>query len=217
MSADIVLTEDTLRYIALFEQITRANAIDCMDTEDKLVFVVEKGQGNIAVGKKGEHVIKLKEKTGKNIQVVEYSEDPEQFVKNVFHIYNPQKVVIEQRGNITHATVTVDPGHREQAPRDPEHQRRLRSETPYDPLVRSGTNPLGNPLQSRGPSGPFKCSVAASGTCGFSVRRQLSGVLSTSSPSAVGYCSDRKHLYFTDGAMSSSTHGATSILLERTS
>ena len=83
MSADIVLTEDTLRYIALFEQITRANAID--------------------------YVIKLKEKTGKNIQVVEYSEDPEQFVKNVFHIYSPQKVVIEQRGNITHATVTVDP------------------------------------------------------------------------------------------------------------
>ena len=109
MSADIVLTEDTLRYISLFEQITKANAIDCMDTEDKLVFVVEKGQGNIAVGKKGEHVIKLKDKTGKNIQVVEYSEDPEQFVKNVFHIYNPQKVVIEQRGNITHATVTVDP------------------------------------------------------------------------------------------------------------
>ena len=84
MSADIVLTEDTLRYIALFEQITKANAIDCMDTEDKLVFVVEKGQGNVAVGKKGEHVIKLKDKTGKNIQVVEYSDDPEQFVKNVF-------------------------------------------------------------------------------------------------------------------------------------
>ena len=40
---------------------------------------------------------------------MEYSEDPEQFVKNVFHIYAPQKVVIEQRGNITHATVTVDP------------------------------------------------------------------------------------------------------------
>ena len=79
------------------------------NTEDKLVFVVEKGQGNIAVGKKGEHVIKLKDMTGKNIQVVEYSDDPQQFVMNVFHIYNPQKVVIEQRGNITHATVTVDP------------------------------------------------------------------------------------------------------------
>jgi len=80
-----------------------------MDAGEKLVFVVEKGQGNIAVGKKGEHMIKLKEKTGKNIQVVEYSDDPEQFVKNVFFIYNPTKVVIEQRGKITHATVTVDP------------------------------------------------------------------------------------------------------------
>ena len=73
MSADIVLTEDTLRYISLFEQITKANAIDCMDTEDKLVFVVEKGQGNIAVGKKGEHVIKLKGraigKAGKNLRI----------------------------------------------------------------------------------------------------------------------------------------------------
>jgi N utilization substance protein A len=109
MAADIVLTEDTLRSIALFGSVTKANAIDCMDVDDKLVFVVEKGQGNIAVGKKGEHVIKLKDLTGKNIQVVEYSEDPEQFVMNVFHIYNPQKVVIEQRGNITHATITVDP------------------------------------------------------------------------------------------------------------
>lgn len=109
MAADIVLTEDILRYIRLFQQVTHTNAIDCMDTEEKLVFVVEKGQGNIAVGKKGEHVIKLKNLTTKNIQVVEYSDNPEQFVMNVFHVFGPQKVVIEQRGNITHATITVDP------------------------------------------------------------------------------------------------------------
>jgi len=109
MSVEIVLTEDTLMYISLFESITKANVIDCMDTDEKLVFVVEAGQGNIAVGKKGENVIRLKDRTGKNIQVVEFSDDPEQFVKNVFHIYEPQKVVIEQRGNITHATITVDP------------------------------------------------------------------------------------------------------------
>ena len=109
MSADIVLTEDTLRYISLFESITKTNVMDCLDADDKLVFVVEAGQGNTAVGKKGEHVIKLKDKTGKNIQVVEYSEDPEQFVKNVFHIYEPKTVVIEQRGNVTHATITVNP------------------------------------------------------------------------------------------------------------
>lgn len=109
MATDIVLTEEILRYIRLFQQVTHTNAVDCMDTPDKLVFVVEKGQGNIAVGKKGEHVIKMKELTTKDIQVVEYSDDPQQFVMNVFHIYGPEGVVIEQRGNITHATVTVDP------------------------------------------------------------------------------------------------------------
>ncbi|AGI48488.1 NusA family KH domain protein, archaeal [Thermoplasmatales archaeon BRNA1] len=109
MAADIVLTEETLRFIALFQQVTHTNAVDCMDTEEKLVFVVEKGQGNIAVGKNGDHMKKLKDLTGKNIQVVEYSDDPKQFVLNVFHIYEPTNVVIEQRGDITHATVTVNP------------------------------------------------------------------------------------------------------------
>ena len=109
MPTEIVLTEDTLKYISLFEALTKTNVMDCMETDDKLVYVVEKGQGNTAVGHKGENVIRLSEMTGKNIQVVEYSDDPAQFVKNVFHIYNPQKVEIEQRNNITHATVTVDP------------------------------------------------------------------------------------------------------------
>jgi len=109
MAADIVLNEDTLRYIRLFEGVTKTNVRDCMVTKDKLVFVVDKSQGNKAVGKGGEHMLTMKDRTGKDIQVVEYSEEPEQFVKNVFFIYGPQKVVIEKRDNITHATVTVDP------------------------------------------------------------------------------------------------------------
>lgn len=106
---EIVLTADTLGYINLFQSITKTHVKDCMETEDKLVFVVGVGEGNTAVGKKGENVIRMKDKTGKNIQVVEYSDDPIQFVKNVFHVYLPKSVEIEERGNVTHATVTVDP------------------------------------------------------------------------------------------------------------
>jgi N utilization substance protein A len=40
---------------------------------------------------------------------VEYSDDPETFIKNVFYNYGVQSVVLENRGNIVHATVTVDP------------------------------------------------------------------------------------------------------------
>jgi N utilization substance protein A len=107
--ADITLTEDTLRYISLFESMTRTHVRDCMEAEDKLVFVVEPGEANRAVGKGGENVIRLKNTTGKNIQVIEYSDEPEAFIRNVFYNYNVQNVVIENRGNIVHATVTVDP------------------------------------------------------------------------------------------------------------
>jgi transcription termination/antitermination protein NusA len=106
---DITFTQETLRYISLFENITKTRVRDCLETEDKLVFVVEPGHANRAVGKGGENVIKLKNTTGKNIQVIEYSDDPENFIRNVFYAYNVQKVEIENRGSIVHATVTVDP------------------------------------------------------------------------------------------------------------
>ena len=109
MPAEITFTEDTLRYINLFEQVTKTRVKDCMETEEKLVFVVEPGQANRAVGKGGENVIRLKNQTGKNIQVIEYSDDAEKFIRNVFYNYNVQNVVMETRGNIVHATVTVDP------------------------------------------------------------------------------------------------------------
>ena len=106
---EVKLTEDTLRYITLFENMTKTHVKDCMETEDKLVFVVDQGQANRAVGKGGENVIKLKNTTGKNIQVIEYSDDPETFIRNVFYNYSVQSVAIENRGTIVHATVTVDP------------------------------------------------------------------------------------------------------------
>ncbi len=106
---DITFTEDTLRYISLFETITKTRVKDCMETEEKLVFVVDPGHANRAVGRGGENVIRLKNTTGKNIQVIEYSDEPEEFIKNVFYNYNVQSVTIENRGNIIHATVTVDP------------------------------------------------------------------------------------------------------------
>ncbi|MBC7108274.1 MAG: NusA-like transcription termination signal-binding factor [Methanomassiliicoccales archaeon] len=106
---EITFTEETLRYISLFESITKTRVRDCLETEDKLVFVVNPGQANKAVGKGGENVIRMKNATGKNIQVIEYSDEPEEFIRNVFYNYNVQSVKIENRGNIIHATVTVDP------------------------------------------------------------------------------------------------------------
>ena len=106
---EIVLDNQTLLHIKLFEQLTRTTIKDCVETSDRMIFVVKKGQISKAVGPKGENVSKLRKKINKTIQIVEYSDDPIEFVKSVFHPYEPEGVELEQRGNLLHATVTVNP------------------------------------------------------------------------------------------------------------
>ncbi|HKZ89750.1 MAG TPA: NusA-like transcription termination signal-binding factor [Thermoplasmata archaeon] len=106
--AEITFDEQTMRYVALFQDMTRTTVVDCIDAGDRLIFVVKEGDIGRAIGKKGEHAAKLKRLMNKDIHVVEYSDDPEKFVSNVFRNYDVKKVQIEQRGDVTHATVTVD-------------------------------------------------------------------------------------------------------------
>jgi N utilization substance protein A len=71
--------------------------------------MVDNGWISKAVGKNGENVSKLRKAIGKTIQIIEYSQDPLQFVKSVFHPYEVENVDIETRGNVVHATVKVNP------------------------------------------------------------------------------------------------------------
>lgn len=112
---DIILTADTIGLISTFENVTGAKVKDCIDHSDRVIFVVHAGQVGKSVGKNGRNIETLKGLVKKNIQVVEYSEQPEQFVKNVFRNYDVQKVDIEKRGSITHATVTVNPAFKAKA------------------------------------------------------------------------------------------------------
>jgi N utilization substance protein A len=115
MPAEIVFNEETMRFIGLFQDMTKTTVLDCLDGDDKLVFVVKNGEIGKAVGKKGENIARLKRMLNKEVQVVEFSENPEEFVKNVFRNYDVRKVEIEERGDVVHATVTVDPGKKGRA------------------------------------------------------------------------------------------------------
>ncbi len=106
--AEITFDEQTIKYVALFQDLTRTTVVDCVDAQDRLIFVVKEGEIGKAIGKKGENVAKLKRLLNKDIHVVEFSNEPEKFVANVFRNYDVKGVQLEQRGDITHATVTVD-------------------------------------------------------------------------------------------------------------
>ncbi len=105
---EVTFTGDTLRYASLFQDVTRTTVVDCLDTPDRIVFVVQMGDIARAIGKKGENVAKLRRLMNRDILVVEFSDVPETFISNIFRNYKVKKVEIEQRGDITHATVTVE-------------------------------------------------------------------------------------------------------------
>ncbi len=113
--AEVTFDEKTIKYVALFQDLTRTTVVDCVDAQDRLIFVVKEGDIGKSIGKKGENVAKLKRLFNKDIHIVEFSTEPEKFVANVFRNYDVKSVTIEQRGDITHATVTVDAGKKGRA------------------------------------------------------------------------------------------------------
>ena len=107
--AEVRLDNQTLLHISLFERITKTRVRDCVDAEERIIFMVDDGFITKAVGKNGENVSKLRKSLNKTIQIIEYSDDPVQFVKSVFHPYEVENVELETRGNQIHATVKVNP------------------------------------------------------------------------------------------------------------
>jgi transcription termination/antitermination protein NusA len=112
---DITLDTETIAYIRLFEERTGAAVKDCLEAEDKLVFLVAPGEIHKAVGPGGVLIDRLKGLLHKEIVAVEYSDDPETLVKNIFFFYSPRKVEFAPKGQGRHASVTVDPAWKARA------------------------------------------------------------------------------------------------------
>jgi N utilization substance protein A len=83
MIPNIRLTNDEMRYIALFENVTGAVANDCVidDVWKRIILVVKPGDVGLAIGKHGSRIKLFKRMTQKDIEVVEYSDDPQDFIK----------------------------------------------------------------------------------------------------------------------------------------
>ncbi|MBU5537017.1 MAG: NusA-like transcription termination signal-binding factor [Candidatus Aenigmatarchaeota archaeon] len=93
----IILDTETIRLMTLFENLTGTNVRDCLiDNESNIVyFVIEKGEIGKAIGKNGNVIRKIENLIKKNIKVFEFSEDAENFVKNLIPQINFAKLKTE--------------------------------------------------------------------------------------------------------------------------
>jgi N utilization substance protein A len=112
VTSGIKITCDEMRYIALFESISGASVKDCIVDEEqgRAIFVVSQGQVGVAIGRGGRNIHTLEKMTGKKHEIIEYSEDPVQFIKNALKPATVREVRITERTDgKTIAVVTVNP------------------------------------------------------------------------------------------------------------
>ena len=112
MTTGIKITADEMRYIALFEQISGAGVKDCIvdEVEQRAIFIVNPGQVGIAIGKGGRNIHTLERMTGKKHEIIEYSEDPVQFIKNALKPAAVREVrITEKTDGKKMAVVTINP------------------------------------------------------------------------------------------------------------
>jgi transcription termination/antitermination protein NusA len=77
---------------------------------DRVIFVVNKGQMGLAIGKGGSTIKQLQNMVAKKIELVEFSDDPAEFVRNMLNADMVNDVRISERSDGTkQAVVTVDP------------------------------------------------------------------------------------------------------------
>jgi len=93
---EVKLTTEGIRYIALFESLTGAIARDCIIDEenDRIIFVFKNGDMGLAIGKNGNNINRVKKSIGKHIEIVEHSDDLNEFVANALQPVAVKKVQI---------------------------------------------------------------------------------------------------------------------------
>ena len=100
-----------IRFIALFENMTGAMVKDCIidDDNNKVTFVVKQGDMGVAIGKRGSTVSKVQKAVDRGVEVIEFNEDPAQFIRNILSPAELQNVIFStKKSGEKIATVTTD-------------------------------------------------------------------------------------------------------------
>ncbi len=112
MSKGIKFTNREMRFIALFESMTGATVRDCIVDEDneRVIFIIKEGDVGMAIGRGGKNISNLERMTGKKHEIIEFSENPSQFIKNALKPAKLKEIRISERPDgKTIAVVSVDP------------------------------------------------------------------------------------------------------------
>jgi N utilization substance protein A len=82
MLNNIKITEHEMKFIQLLQNMTGATVVDCIVDDETIMFTVKKGEVGLAVGKGGEKIKRFRSMTNKAVEIYEYMNEAEKFIKN---------------------------------------------------------------------------------------------------------------------------------------
>jgi N utilization substance protein A len=91
----VLLNQEIIGYINVFEKTTRAGVKDCFLEDDSLIFVIQQGQIMKALGPNGINLRKLGSLFKKNIKVIGFHSDPTKFISNLIYPVRSKEIVLE--------------------------------------------------------------------------------------------------------------------------
>ncbi len=74
---------NSMKFITLFENITKVSAKDCIIQDKQIIFIVNMSDIGAAVGPKGANVRKLEQTIKKKIKIAGYSQELTEFIKSL--------------------------------------------------------------------------------------------------------------------------------------
>lgn len=101
------LTGEEIRFMNALEEVTGARARSCLANSKEVTFVVSSGEMGKAIGKQGQKIRALKSKIGRNIQVFEHYEKPEDFLKMAFGKENIEEVSVDSENGTVNVKLGV--------------------------------------------------------------------------------------------------------------
>ena len=107
--AEITFSNETVQYINMASKYSKVSIKDCLVEDDRIIFVVEKGQLGIAIGSKAKNLEKLRTLFKKNIKFVEFDDDKERFIRNLCKPYQINNIIIEGEDNSSMVRIEVIP------------------------------------------------------------------------------------------------------------
>jgi len=101
---------DEIKNMTLFEILTGVSAMDCVSIDDAVGFLVDEKDMGMAIGKNGESINKVRDKLGKQVFLMQHSQDMQKFIMYALHPAYVRSVRISDttKGKIASADISKE-------------------------------------------------------------------------------------------------------------